>query len=121
MNYKKPSAAYTGTQYRAAQNLKKSHEDLLREARCDSSLKSIAFGAMRGTLTRLCDHARWAAPIAFAVLLLWGLAGAFADYLDRPEVHISYLTRECVRVVNADGSPGSCGALPDRYERVWVE
>lgn len=121
MNYKKPSTAYTGTQSRAAQNRKKSHEDLLREARCDSSLKSIAFGAMRGTLTRLCDHARWAAPLALAVLLLWGLAGVFADYLDLPEVHISYRTRECVRVVNADGSPGSCGALPDRYERVWVE
>lgn len=121
MNYKKPSAAYTGTQSRAAQNRKKSHEDLLREARCDSSLKSIAFGAMRGTLTRLCDPTRWVAPLAFAVLLLGGLAWAFADYLDRPDVHISYLTRECVRVVNADGTPGSCEALPDRYERVWVE
>jgi len=121
MNSKKPTAAYTDTQFRAAQNRKKSHEDLLLEARCDSSLKSIAFGAMRGTLTRLRDHARWAAPLAFAVLTLGGLAGVFADYLDLPEVHISYLTRECVRVVNADGSPGSCGALPDRYERVWVK
>lgn len=121
MNYKKPSAGFMATRSPAAQSHRKSPADLLREAHCDSSLKSIAFEAMRGTLTRLCDHARLAAPLAFAVLLLWGLAGAFADYLDRPEVHLSYLTRECVRVVNADGSPGSCGALPDRYERVWVE
>ena len=121
MNSKKPTAACSASRYPAGRVPQKSHEDFLREARCDSSLKSIAFGAMRGTLTRLCDHARRAAPLAFAVLLLWGLAGAFAGYLDRPEVHISYLTRECVRVVNADGSHGSCGALPDRYARVWVE
>lgn len=121
MSYTKPSSAYMADRCRGGQSPRKSHEDLLREARCDSSLKSIAFGAMRGTLTRLCDHARWAAPLAFAVMLLWGLAWVFADYLDLPEVHISYLTRECVRVVNADGSPGSCGALPDRYHHVWVE
>jgi len=121
MNYKNHTSASPASRSRAAQNRKKSHEDLLREARCDSSLKSIAFEAMRGKLTRLGDHARWAAPLAFAVLLLWGLAGAFADYLDRPEVHISYLTQECVSVVNADGSRGDCSNLPKRYRRVWVE
>ena len=121
MNFKKPTAACSASRYPAGRGQQKSPDTLLRQARCDSSLKSIAFGAMRGTLTRLCDHARWAAPLAFAVLLLWGLAGTFLDYLDLPEVHISYLTRECVRVVNADGSPGSCGALPDRYHHVWVE
>lgn len=121
MNSKKPTAACSASRYPAGRGPQRSHEDFLREARCDSSLKSIAFVAMHGTLTRLYDRARRAAPLAFAVLLLWGLAGAFADYLDRPEVHVSHLTQECVRVVNADGSPGSCGALPDRYARVWVE
>lgn len=121
MNSKKPTAACSASRYPAGRGQQKSQEGFLREARCDSSLKSIAFGAMRGTLTRLCDHARRAAPLAFAVLMLCGLAGAFADYLDRPEVHVSRLTRECVRVVNADGSHGSCGALPDSYARVWVE
>lgn len=121
MNYVKPTNGSRAANYRAARTPAERSNTLLRQARCDSSLKSIAFAASLGTLTRLCDHARWVAPLAFAVLLLWGLAGVFADYLDRPEVHISYLTRECVRVVNADGSPGSCEALPDRYERVWVE
>lgn len=121
MNSKKPTAACSANRYPAGRGQQKSPDTLLLQARCDSSLKSIAFAATLGTLTRLCDHARWAAPLAFAVLLLWGLAGVFADYLDLPEVHISYLTRECVRVVNADGSAGSCEALPDRYERVWVE
>ena len=121
MNSKKPTAACSASRYPAGRGQQKSQEGFLREARCDSSLKSIAFGAMRGTLTRLRDHARWVAPLAFAVLLLWGLAGTFANYLDRPEVHVSSLTRECVRVVHADGSHGSCGALPDSYARVWVE
>ena len=121
MNCKKPSAGFTATQSPTAQSPRKSPAGLLREAPCASSLKSIAFGAMRGTLTRFCDGTRWAAPLAVSVLLLWVLAGAFADYLDLPEVHISHRTRECVRVVSADGSPGSCGALPDRYEQVWVK
>ena len=121
MNYVKPTNGSRAANYRAARTPAERSNTLLRQARCDSSLKSIAFGAMRGTLTRLGDHARWAAPLAFAVLLLWGLAGAFADYLDRPEVHISYLTRECVSVVNADGSRGDCSNLPKRYHHVWVQ
>lgn len=113
MNYKKPSAAYTGTRSRAAQNRKKSHEDLLREARCDSSLKSIAFEAMRGTLTRLCDHARWVAPLAFAVLLLWGLAGVFAPrkYQSGPSLPtFCFIVRDawwCTITRSTCGIPGS--------------
>lgn len=121
MKSEKHTAACSASRYPAGRGHQKSPDALLRQARCDSSLKSIAFAAMRGTLMRWGDRARWAAPLAFAVLLIWGTAGVFVDYLDRPEVHISYLTRECVRVVNADGSPGSCGSLPDRYKRVWVE
>ncbi|XAO36582.1 hypothetical protein PC1_032 [Pseudomonas phage PC1] len=121
MNYKKPSAAYTGTRSRAAQNRKKSHEDLLREARCDSSLKSIAFGAMRGTLTRLCDLGSLIAPLGFVALLVGGVLWAFWDATGLPTVYESYMTQECVRVELMDGTPGDCSNLPDRYHHVWVE
>lgn len=121
MNYKKPSDAYTDTQCRAAQNRKKSHEDLLREARCDSSLKSIAFGAMLGTLTRLRDLGSLIAPLGFTLLLIAGVAWAFLDYTGLPTVYKSYLTRECVRVEQIDGTPGDCSNLPDRYHHAWVE
>jgi len=121
MNYKKPSAAYTGTRSRAAQNRKKSHEDLLREARCDSSLKSIAFEAMRGTLTRLCDLGSLIAPLGFVALLVGGVLWAFWDATGLPTVYESYMTQECVRVELMDGTPGDCSNLPDRYHHVWVE
>lgn len=48
------------------------------------------------------------------------------SYADRPEVHISYETQECVKVVDhkaeKDGrvSEWSCDTLPPSYERVWV-
>ena len=121
MNSKKPTAACSASRYPAGRVPQKSHEDFLREAHCGSSLKSIAFGAMRGTRTRLCDHARRAAPPAFAVLLLWGLFTALDGFLSMPEVHESRTTKECVRVINGDGSEGSCDNLPARYKHVWVQ
>lgn len=66
--------------------------------------------------------------LMFAVAL--GLAALvlhqFAALLDRPEVRVSYLTSECVEVVDhkarAEGreSEWSCDRLPESYERVWV-
>lgn len=121
MNSKKPTAACSASRYPAGRGQQKSPDTLLRQARCDSSLRSIAFGAMLGTLKKWVDRTPTLIVLIITVLGFWGAYAALADYLDRPEVHISYLTQECVRVVNADGSPGSCEALPDRYERVWVE
>lgn len=63
---------------------------------------------------------------------LCALAGAAAlvltaaKVLDRPEVHVSWTTDKCVRVVDpnaeAEGrkSEWSCGRLPRSYEHVWV-
>jgi hypothetical protein len=50
----------------------------------------------------------------------------FLEALDRPEVHVSYETRECVEVVDRKAlhegraSEWSCSNLPPKYERVWV-
>ena len=62
-----------------------------------------------------------------AFLVLAGLALAYhlcafavETALDMPEVHISYLTKECVSVEFADGTKGSCDKLPKRYNTVWM-
>ena len=38
--------------------------------------------------------------------------------LTTPVVEWSWTTGECVRIIPPEA--GHCGALPDRYERVWV-
>lgn len=50
----------------------------------------------------------------------------FIVLLDRPEVHVSYSTGQCVEVVDHKAkhegktSPWSCDKLPETYERIWV-
>lgn len=121
MSYTKPSSAYMADQCRGGQSPRKSPNTLLRQARCDSSLKSIAFAATLGTLARLRDLGSLIAPLGFTLLLLAGVAWAFWDYTGLPTVYKSYLTQECVRVEQIDGTPGDCSNLPDRYHHVWVE
>lgn len=121
MSYKKPSSAYMADRCRAGQSPRKSPDTLLRQARCDSSLKSIAFAATLGTLTRLRDLGSLIAPLGFIALLLGGVLWAFWDATGLPTVYQSYMTQECVKVELIDGSPGDCSNLPDRYHRVWVE
>lgn len=57
------------------------------------------------------------------VLVAVAMAGyhALASYADLPVVHQSYLTKDCVRVLLADGSEGDCADLPDKYHHVWVQ
>lgn len=74
------------------------------------NLRSIASAAMHGMLVT-CLSLGAVSLIAWAV---W-------SYLDMPTVQKNSVTRQCVRVILADGSPGSCHNLPDRYEVVWVQ
>lgn len=63
--------------------------------------------------------------------ILWGTAGAilitlFANAvetsLDRPDVHISNSTGECVRVLNyVEDHKFTCEDLPSKYNNVWVK
>ena len=55
--------------------------------------------------------------LAVAVLLLLGCR----TWLDTPVVHVSWSTKECVRVIGPEGHEHSCANLPERYERVWVK
>lgn len=73
-----------------------------------------------------------AGPILAVAIALafFGIGGSYfysmLSYLDRPEVHVSYETKECVEVVDhkaaKEGLPSewSCDSLPASYERVWV-
>lgn len=54
-------------------------------------------------------------------LLGVGLAALVRTLAGRPDVHVSYLTQECVQVINADGSAGDCAKLPENYNKIWVD
>lgn len=63
----------------------------------------------------------FAAAVGLAALMLH----QFAALLDRPEVHQSYWTKECVRVDDPAAEhegrePYTCDRLPEKYRRVWV-
>ena len=49
-------------------------------------------------------------------LMAFGSMAAIKFVRDRPTAFY-----ECVKVVNADGTEGSCDQLPTRHERVWVQ
>lgn len=56
----------------------------------------------------------------------WMAWAALERALDAPEVHVSWATRQCVRVVDPVAvaedreSEWYCGRLPPVYEEVWV-
>jgi len=57
---------------------------------------------------------------AVLVVAIW--SQAVATTLDMPEVHLSSLTEECVRVVNyTESHDYSCQNLPKTYNHVWVK
>lgn len=67
----------------------------------------------------------YAFGLVSAVLMALFLLYTVVRALDLPEVHVSYSTKECVRVddpaaEHEDREPYTCGRLPERYRRVWV-
>ena len=57
---------------------------------------------------------------AVLVVAIWG--NAIGNTLDIPEVHVSSLTDQCVRVTNyAEDDDYSCQNLPKTYNHVWVK
>lgn len=88
------------------------------------------YSTRSGSLSRLTDAAAMllmkvsSLELAGTVLLL-GLAlfatmGLLHQVLDLPEVHFSYRTGDCVRVVSPDNT-FTCSHLPEKYEPVWVQ
>ena len=59
--------------------------------------------------------------IAFAGTMLAGLVYAMNSALRAPDVHVSYATNECVKVVNYTDEIFSCDNLPSKFNHVWVQ
>lgn len=121
MNYAKHTNGSRAANYRAARTPAERSNTLLRQARCDSSLKSIAFAASLGTLRKLAEWMPQIIAAGFVLFMIVALGKALIDYLDMPTVYESWTDRECVRVEAADGTPMSCDDLPTKFHHVWVE
>lgn len=121
MNYNKPTSASRVRNTRVGRSREKSPNTLSQLNRLGSSLRSIGYGALRGTLKKLFEWMPFLTPIAIGLFLVWGLFTALDGLLSQPEVHESWTTKQCVRVINGDGSEGSCDNLPDKYKHVWVQ
>ncbi len=59
--------------------------------------------------------------IIFSVMALALFTIALDSFLGQSEVIFSYSTKECVKVINADGSVGDCSKLPENYIFTWGE
>lgn len=58
------------------------------------------------------------ASICTLFLLMYAIGSASA----LPDVHVSYSTNQCAKVVNyAEGDAYTCDTLPVKYHFVWVE
>ena len=59
--------------------------------------------------------------IIFSIMALVLFTIALDSFLGQAEVIFSYSTKECVKVINADGSSGDCSKLPKNYIFTWGE
>ena len=59
--------------------------------------------------------------ILFSVMALVLFTIALDSFLGQSEVIFSYTSKKCVKVINADGSLGSCSKLPENYIFTWGE
>lgn len=58
---------------------------------------------------------------ATTAVMFTGLGYAMTTALTIPDVHVSYDSRECVRVVNYTDEQFSCENLPAKFNHVWVQ
>ena len=59
--------------------------------------------------------------IIFSVMVVILFTVALDSFLGQSEVIFSYTAKQCVKVINADGSMGDCSKLPDNYIFTWGE
>lgn len=58
----------------------------------------------------------------FMVIAVFGTVLYMAHYaLSLPEVHFSYSTKQCVKIVDADGNAHSCKHMPKKFYHIWVK
>lgn len=56
-----------------------------------------------------------------ATALTVGLVFAIDQTAAQPDVHVSYSTGECVKVVNYTDETFACESLPTKFNHVWVQ
>lgn len=67
-------------------------------------------------IDRVLDYILGAvAALGVPAVLVW----AFLVATDQPDVIFSYSSKKCVRVINADGTAGSCDSLPTKFNFIW--
>jgi hypothetical protein len=59
--------------------------------------------------------------VALALPFVAGLAYAISTAAAMPDVHVSYATNECVRVVNYADTNYTCENYPSKFNHVWVQ
>jgi hypothetical protein len=65
-------------------------------------------------------HFHYAISVAIIGALFFCLIYAMLFASSLPDVHYSYATGECVKVINY-GTDYTCDTLPEKYIHVWVE
>lgn len=59
--------------------------------------------------------------VVSALLFIGIFVWSFYYVTDTPDVIFSHKTGKCVKVINADGSAGSCNNIPTSYNHYWGE
>jgi len=58
--------------------------------------------------------------IVAVALLATGLVYAIDSAISMPDVHVSYATNQCVKVVNYADTNYTCENYPSKFHHVWV-
>lgn len=56
-----------------------------------------------------------------SVALVYGTFYLIDTAASMPDVHFSYATNECVKVINYTDEIFSCESLPTKFHHVWVQ
>jgi hypothetical protein len=59
--------------------------------------------------------------VALALPFAAGLAYAISTAAAMPDVHVSYETNQCVKVVNYADTNYTCENYPSKFNHVWVQ
>ena len=93
----------------------------LLHTRNDSYSKSIALEVLLGIPKILFKWFPFLSVIALICGFIFTLGLLVINIKDEPKVYVSWSSGECVKVLEEDGSVGSCYELPETYSRVWVK
>lgn len=113
MSYKKPTAGLSGATYIRGPIWQRLLVTCQLFIRYVLSLRSTVNAGTLGTRVSCGDVAACLGLVALFYAIVYG-------YLSLPVVEKRAASRECVRVLYADGTVGTCTALPDRYVTVLV-